>query len=309
MKQFIFIVYAALLLQCAFCKDMTFDSFKVKLHGVNDVSKNLKYPETMDKITLSNMDTLEITFKLVEKENQDEPISKIEQAMIYLSNDKSENSFIVNALEGGQYKVSLKDLSIDNGDYNLIVRLSSPTKDYTPLQYDIGKAKINYTIEEKKPDPLKAPTILESEGPNFYPKPDQPHIFKPDPKPKSKLFAKFVFLIMLLPWAFLIFAWSKIGVNINGLFYNNKTMIYGVLFIASLCSIICILTLFFIKLNLFQTLYALGVASIYTFVLGHLVLRQKAEKRSNERKSKKSSSKSSSTLKKETEKEKDTKTN
>jgi len=59
----------------------------------------------MDKITLSNMDTLEITFKLVEKENQDEPISKIEQAMIYLSNDKSENSFIVNALEGGQYKV------------------------------------------------------------------------------------------------------------------------------------------------------------------------------------------------------------
>jgi len=308
MKQFIFIVYVALLLQCVFGKkDMTFDFFKVNLHGEKDVSKKLNYPETMEKITLSNMDTLEITLKLVEKENKSKTINKIEQAMVYLSNDKSENSYILDALDEGQYRISLKNLSIDNGDYNLIVRLSSPTGDYTPLQYDFGKAKVNYTIPEKQPDPLKAPTLLESEGPNFYPKPDQPHIFKPDPKPKSKLFAKFVFLIMLLPWACLIFAWNKIGINVDGLFYNSKTLIYGSLFIASLCSIIFILTLFFIKLNLFQTLGALGIASIYTSVLGHLVLRQKADKRSNERKMKRSSK--SSIPKKETEKEKDTKTN
>ncbi|OUM56286.1 hypothetical protein PIROE2DRAFT_67910 [Piromyces sp. E2] len=104
---------------------------------------------------------------------------------------------------------------------------------------------------------------------------------------------------MFGPWGFLLFAWSKIGININGLFYNNKTFMYGVSFIISLCSIILILVLFFIKLNLFQTLGALGIASIYTSVLGHLVLRQKADKRANERKMKKSSSK------KETEKEND----
>jgi len=40
MKQFIFIIYAALLLQCAFCKKaMDFESFKVKVHGENNVDK------------------------------------------------------------------------------------------------------------------------------------------------------------------------------------------------------------------------------------------------------------------------------
>jgi len=303
MKQYIFIALAVLLLQCIFCKKIAFESFKVKLHGENNVSKSLKYPEVMDKFTLSNMDNLEISLKLVENDNSDKTISNIEQAMVYLSNDKSENSFVLEALEGGKYRVNLKGLTIDNDEYSLIARFSSPNKDYDPLEYTFGKVNVRYTVEEKKPDPNKAPTLLESEGPNFYPKPDQPHIFKPEPKPKSKLFAKFVFLLMLAPWAFLIFTWSKIGININGLFYNNKTFIYGVSFIVSLTSIIFILVLFFIKLNLFQTLGALGIASIYTSVLGHLVLRQKAEKRSNERKMRRSAS----STKKET--EKDTKSN
>jgi len=292
MKQFIFVVYAALILQCVFSKkEMTFDFFKVRLHGENNVSKRLTYPEVMEKFTISNMDKLELSLKLVEKNDKEKEINKIEQAMFYLSNDKSENSYILESSDSGKYILNLKDLTIDNGEYSMIVRFSSPTKDYVPLEYNFGKVNVNYSAPEKKAEPNKAPTLLESEGPNFYPKPDQPHIFKPDPKPKSKFFAKVVFAIMLLPWAYLIFIWSKIGININGLFYNSKTLIYGVLFILGLCSIIFILVLFFIKLNLFQTLGALGIASIYTSVFGHLVLRQKAEKRSSERKMKKSSKK------------------
>jgi len=58
----------------------------------------------------------------------------------------------------------------------------------------------------------------------------------------------------------------------------------------------------------------LGIASIYTSIFGHLVLRQKADKRSAERKLKvkKSSSPpppSSPKKETETEKEKDTKSN
>jgi len=298
MKQFIFILITVLLLQCVYCKKyLDFDSFKVKLHGENNLSKRLKYPEVMEKITLKDLDVLEITFKLVEKENKSKEINRIEQAMFYLSNEKSQNSYIIEDLTDGKYRISFKDLGLDNGDYSMIVRLSSPTKDYVPLEYKFGDVEIKYTIPEKKVDPNKAPTLMESEGPNFYPKPDQPHIFKPDPKSPNKILAVFFFILMFVPWAFLIIMWNKIGININGLFYNNKTFIYGVLFIISLCSIIGILILFFVKLNLFQTLGALGVAAIYTSVFGHLVLRQKADKRSNERKMKKSSIK----------KEKDTK--
>jgi len=298
MKQFIFILITILLLQYVYCKKyMDFDFFKVNLHGETRLLKSLNYPQTMEKITLSNLDVLEVTFKLVEKEDKSKEINRIEQAMFYLSNDKSQNSYIFEDLTDGNYRIKIKNLSIDNGDYSMIVRLSSPTKDYVPLEYKFGNVEVKYTHPEKKVDPNKAPTLMESEAPNFYPKPDQPHIFKPDPKAPNKFLAVFFFILMFVPWAFLLIMWSKIGININGLFYNNKTFIYGVLFIISLCSIIGILVLFFVKLNLFQTLGALGVAAIYTSVFGHLVLRQKADKRSNERKMKKSSTK----------KEKDTK--
>ncbi|ORX76111.1 hypothetical protein BCR32DRAFT_329514 [Anaeromyces robustus] len=276
---------------------MDFDSFKVILHGEDSQTKRLQYPEVMEKITLTNLDVLEVTFKLVEKENKSKDINRIEQAMFYFSNDDSQNSYIIEDLADGEYRINFKDLNLDNGEYSMIVRLSSPTKDYVPLEYNFGNVEVKYTIPEKKVDPNKAPTLMESEGPNFYPKPDQPHIFKPDPKTPNKFLSVFFFILMFVPWAFLIIMWSKIGININGLFYNNQTLIYGVLFIISLCSIIGILFLFFVKLNLFQTLGALGVAAIYTSVFGHLVLRQKADKRSNERKMKKSSAK----------KEKDTK--
>jgi len=313
MKQFIFIFYAALAVQFAFCKKaMDFDFFKVKLHGENDLSKKLNYPEVLEKITYTNMDNLEISLKLVEKDNKGKEINKIEQAMFYLSNDKSQNSYLFESLDEGRYRLNLKDVSIDNGDYSMIVRFSSPKMNYAPLEYKFGNMEVKYSIPEKKVDPNKAPTLMESEGPNFYPKPDQPHIFKPEPKAPNKFFAVFVFGLMFIPWCYLIFIWSKIGININGLFYNSKTLIFGVLFILSLCSIICILVLFFIKLNLFQTLGALGIASIYTSVFGHLVLRQKADKRSAERKlkAKKSTSPPSSPKKEtETEKENDTKSN
>jgi len=315
MKQFILIVYAALAVQFAFCKKaMDFDFFKVKLHGENDLSKSLKYPEVLEKITYSNMDSLEISLKLVEKDNKEKEINKIEQAMFYLSNDKSQNSYLLDSLDEGRYQLNLKDISIDNGDYSMIVRFSSPKKDYAPLEYKFGNMEVKYSIPEKKVDPNRAPTLMESEGPNFYPKPDQPHIFKPEPKAPNKLFAKFVFCLMFIPWIYLIYIWNKIGININGLFYNSKTLIFGVLFIISLCSMIGILVLFFIKFNLFQTLGCLGLASIYTSVFGHLVLRQKAEKRSKERKLKMkkastASDASSSSPKKETEKENDTKSN
>ncbi|ORY78327.1 hypothetical protein LY90DRAFT_665051 [Neocallimastix californiae] len=315
MKQFIFIIYAALLLQCAFCKKaMDFESFKVKVHGENNVDKRLNYPEKLNKITYSNMDHLEISLKLIEKDNKEKSINQIEQAMFYLSNDKSQNSYIFESNDEGNYRLNLKDVKVDNGDYSMIVRFSSPKKDYIPLEYEFGDIEVKYSIPETKPDPNKAPTLMESEGPNFYPKPDQPHIFKPEPKAPNKLFAKFVFCLMFIPWIYLIYIWNKIGININGLFYNSKTLIFGVLFIISLCSMIGILVLFFIKFNLFQTLGCLGLASIYTSVFGHLVLRQKAEKRSKERKLKMkkastASDASSSSPKKETEKENDTKSN
>eukprot|EP00833_Pecoramyces_ruminatium_P014883 jgi/Orpsp1_1/1188915/evm.model.d7180000068184.1 len=84
---------------------MDFDFFKVKLNGENSFAKKLNYPETLDKFTYSNMDTLEISLKLVEKTNKEKGISNIEQAMFYLSNDKTQSSYIFESLDAGKYRL------------------------------------------------------------------------------------------------------------------------------------------------------------------------------------------------------------
>jgi len=69
----------------------------------------------MEKFTISNMDNLEISLKLVEKESK-KAVSSIEQAMVYLSNDKSQNSFILEALEDGKYRI----VNINNSIFKYI---------------------------------------------------------------------------------------------------------------------------------------------------------------------------------------------
>jgi len=54
------------------------------------------------------MDSLEISLKLVEKDNKEKEINKIEQAMLYLSNDKSQNSYLLDSLDEGRYQLVKK---------------------------------------------------------------------------------------------------------------------------------------------------------------------------------------------------------
>lgn len=289
MKQFLFIIVFCLIFQCVLGNEkIIFDQFKVKVTGTTQITKSLTFPEKLEKFTLSNMDKLEINVKLLEEETK-KPVNKIEQAMLYLTNTESSNTYIMESKENGKYGITLKNLSIDNGEYSLLVRFSSPNKDYIPLIYTFGKIEIANKQVEQPVDPNKAPTLMESEGPNFYPKPDQPHIFKPDPKKPNLTLAKIFTVLVLAPWIFLVVMWTKIGVNIKGLFKSKTTFIYGILFLASLLSILLILVFYFIKLNIFQTLGYIGIASIFTAIFGHLVLCNKAENRINERKAKSSS--------------------
>jgi len=58
------------------------------------------------------MDSLEISLKLVEKDNKEKEINKIEQAMLYLSNDKSQNSYLLDSLDEGKYQLVKKKKKI-----------------------------------------------------------------------------------------------------------------------------------------------------------------------------------------------------
>jgi len=58
------------------------------------------------------MDSLEISLKLVEKDNKEKEINKIEQAMLYLSNDKSQNSYLLDSLDEGRYQLVKKKKKI-----------------------------------------------------------------------------------------------------------------------------------------------------------------------------------------------------
>jgi len=58
------------------------------------------------------MDHLEISLKLIEKDNKEKSINQIEQAMFYLSNDKSQNSYIFESNDEGNYRLVIINIYI-----------------------------------------------------------------------------------------------------------------------------------------------------------------------------------------------------
>jgi len=58
------------------------------------------------------MDNLEISLKLIEKDNKEKSINQIEQAMFYLSNDKSQNSYIFESNDEGNYRLVIINIYI-----------------------------------------------------------------------------------------------------------------------------------------------------------------------------------------------------
>ena len=106
------------------------------------------------------------------------------------------------------------------------------------------------------------------------PKPEIVHQFR-EPEKRPSRFVSDVFTVLCaVPLLVLFILWGKLGINLS----NFSFSLSGLGFFASFGSILTLFALFWLKLNMFETLRYLIPLAIVTFFFGNRFLRSIARK-------------------------------
>ncbi|RRT68087.1 hypothetical protein B296_00038633, partial [Ensete ventricosum] len=110
----------------------------------------------------------------------------------------------------------------------------------------------------------------------FGPKPEISHIFRsPEKRPPKEL--SFAFLALtLIPLVGFLIGLLRLGVNFKGFPSSSVPVLFSILFHAGIAAVLLLYGLFWLKLDLFTTLKALGLLGIFLIFVGHRTLSQLA---------------------------------
>jgi len=211
------------------------------------------------------------------KDKTTNQLTKVHQAFVIFTHTKSGQEIIFVA-EADAKKV-----------YNFDADLQKTVKDFDYLsgKYAIrlvlGDAVVNNAISWiladialKFPEHPSASAEREAKvGDVIYvKKPEIGHMFRqPEKRPPQVVSDTFTGLV-LLPLLLLFILWLRIGVNIS----NFPFSLYAIAFHLGLTAIFGLYLLFWLKLNMFQTLQYLTIIGAVTFFCGNRMLRRIAEK-------------------------------
>ncbi|THU74726.1 hypothetical protein C4D60_Mb04t36420 [Musa balbisiana] len=106
----------------------------------------------------------------------------------------------------------------------------------------------------------------------FGPKPEISHIFRsPEKRPPEEL--SFAFLALtLVPLVGFLIGLLRLGVNFKGFPSSSVPALFSILFHAGIAAVLLLYGLFWLKLDLFTTLKALGLLGVFLIFVGHRTL-------------------------------------
>eukprot|EP00262_Sarcandra_glabra_P003078 TRINITY_DN1353_c0_g1_i2.p1 TRINITY_DN1353_c0_g1~~TRINITY_DN1353_c0_g1_i2.p1 ORF type:complete len:156 (-),score=21.25 TRINITY_DN1353_c0_g1_i2:192-659(-) len=106
----------------------------------------------------------------------------------------------------------------------------------------------------------------------FGPKPEISHIFRtPDKRPPQELSLTFLALT-LIPFIGFLIGLMRLGVNLKNFPSTALPATFSILFHAGIAAVLLLCLLFWLKLDLFTTLKALGLLGIFLVFVGHQTL-------------------------------------
>ncbi|KAI0208718.1 Dolichyl-diphosphooligosaccharide--protein glycosyltransferase subunit 2 [Lamellibrachia satsuma] len=109
----------------------------------------------------------------------------------------------------------------------------------------------------------------------FKPKPEIKHMFRVADKRPSNFISNIFTVMALVPLLLLLVLWIKIGVNMS----NFPFSLSAIGFHVGLAAIFGLYYLYWVQLNMFETLRYLGFIGIPTFLFGNRLLSSIAAKR------------------------------
>lgn len=140
-----------------------------------------------------------------------------------------------------------------------------------PFSWALGEVNLNFPEGQTPKD----------KGLDRYAKkPEIKHLFRePEKRPAAVVSTVFTFLV-LSPVLILVLLWMKIGVNVS----NFPMSLSAVGFHLCLAAIFGLYYLYWVELNMFQTVRYLGLLALPTFIFGNRLLSGIASKRKGEKK-------------------------
>nr|XP_018909835.1 PREDICTED: dolichyl-diphosphooligosaccharide--protein glycosyltransferase subunit 2 [Bemisia tabaci] len=198
----------------------------------------------------------------------------VHQAFVKFTNlaSQQEITFLAESSSDNNYKFDIDFNSKSSlfehksGDYMISLIVGDAILSDSFL-WDMAKVQLKF--------PSDAPDAAKSSTDIYKPKPEIQHLFRePEPRPRAAVSTFFTGLV-ILPLLILLGLWVKLGVNIK----NFPFSLSAVLFHLGLGAIFGLFTLFWLKLNMFETLkYLIGLA-IVTFLCGNKMLSHVAANR------------------------------
>jgi len=251
------------------------DSIEIGVADKDQLSINydpVEYPAGLNKvIECDGNQKLSIKF-CVRDLTKSEDIT-IEQALIYLINEETNEEIIFIADQDRASKVYNKDINLNykgkelnfrSGNYAIRL-VAGDTRLAKSINWPLGKVNIQFNQE-----PITESSWLD----RYLARPEIIHQFKqPEKRPPVVVSHAFT-LLVLSPVLMLVLCWSKIGLNFSKFSFS----ISAILFHGSLFLIFVLYTLFFIQMNMFQLLKCLTGVFIVTGLAGHRLLKNLASK-------------------------------
>lgn len=196
---------------------------------------------------------------------------KVHQAFVSLTHKASgaEIHYIAEAGSDSNYKFELDlnnaaaDFNSQAGDYSVNVILGDAVIS-NPASWHAATVTINF------------PELEDAMAAGIYDaKPEITHMFRePEARPATIVSNAFT-LLCLSPFLVMLILWARIGANISNLPFSISALGFHL----GLGSIFCLYALFWLQLNMFQTIKYLVVLGIVTFLCGNNLLSGIAKKK------------------------------
>lgn len=231
--------------------------------------QNVAYPNKLkEQLSADNTQKILLKTTLVEESQANKPIT-VHQAFVRFYN-KAEDEEIIYVAEQDSSKAYKFDMDVGaratdfkykSGLYEvyLIVGDASISNSFQWLVADIEiKFPANANVGDVKKQPIRSPL------------PEIEHQFRVPDKRPSRIVSDIFTGLCLTPLVLLLIFWSKLGINIGNLTFHPSTIGFHVGF----GGILLLFAVFWLKLNMFETLRLLIPIAIFTFLCGNRLLRR-----------------------------------
>jgi len=186
------------------------------------------------------------------------------QEIFFVAEPDSDDNYKFNLDVGATAKDSFNNLS---GKYKMAIVIGDASIQ-VPINWNIGVIALTFSGEPKKSKKDQRVTV---------PKPVIEHMFRVPEKRPSKIVSTAFTVLIFVPLIFMLAVWVKAGANMSNFQLSLSTLVFHL----GLCGVFGLYYMFWIQLDMFQTLKLLMLVGGLTFLGGNKMLAQMAAAKNN----------------------------